>query len=263
MPPATEQPRKRKRGDQAPKIRFLNMSPEQIRRRYKRVKQRQYRKAQQRIKRRRPPSRADSSPTVRSGLKRKNAVRKGRPCCGLRVQNCKCKAPPGMRKSHLNALARRFGRTALSSFRDTTDVSTFQRLMAKRKRSKTLPLGVLLAYAHTHTLCSIKTTYCATSLRGRRSYSRSRGLIGNCYRALSRSLSNQVNDFARRISEAQVFEKYCYRVTSAKRVCYRAATILLSGPSWHANSWARMPCLPLALHFTTIIQAGTFGKHQC
>ena len=150
MPPATEQPRKRKRGDQAPKIRFLNMSTEQTRRRYKKVKQRQYRKAQQRIKRRRPPSRADSSPTVRSGLKRKNAVRKGRPCCGLRVQNCKCKAPPGMRKSHLNALARRFGRTALSSFRDTTDVSTFQRLMAKRKRSKTLPLGVLLAYAHTH-----------------------------------------------------------------------------------------------------------------
>ena len=53
-----------------------------------------------------------------------------------------------MQKSHLNALCRRFAKTALSTVQDTTDVSTFQTLMAKR--CQTLPLQVLLAYAHTH-----------------------------------------------------------------------------------------------------------------
>ena len=82
----------------------------------------------------------------------------------------------------------------------------------------------------THMLCSIKTTCCAASLSRRRSYSSRRGLTGNCYRALSRSLSKQVNDFARRITEAQLFERSGYRVTSEERVCYRA-TMLLSGRS--------------------------------
>ena len=59
-----------------------------------------------------------------------------------------CKPPPGMKKSYLSALSRRFASTALASVQDTTDVSTFQTLMAER--CKTLPLGVLLAYAHTH-----------------------------------------------------------------------------------------------------------------
>ena len=54
-----------------------------------------------------------------------------------------------MKKSYLSALSRRFASTALASVQDTTDVSTFQTLMAER--CKTLPLGVLLAYAHTHT----------------------------------------------------------------------------------------------------------------
>ena len=53
-----------------------------------------------------------------------------------------------MHKSQLNALCRRFQKTALGTVQDTTDVSTFQTLMAKRCR--TLPLRVLLAYAHTH-----------------------------------------------------------------------------------------------------------------
>ena len=51
MLPATEQLKKRKHDSQAAKkstehkkIRFLNMNPNQLKRRYKRVKQRQYRK---------------------------------------------------------------------------------------------------------------------------------------------------------------------------------------------------------------------------
>ena len=64
------------------------------------------------------------------------------------LQYCVCKPPPGMKKSHLTALCRRFAKTTLSSVQDTTDVSTFQTLMAKR--CETVPLRVLLAYAHTH-----------------------------------------------------------------------------------------------------------------
>jgi hypothetical protein len=146
MPPATEQQRKRKHDSQAAKkstqhekIRFLNMNHEQMQRRYKRVKQRQYRKALLQSKPRRTPSKAVAT---------KPTVRKARPCCGLKSQNCKCKPPPGMQKSHLNALGRRFTKTTLSTVQDTTDISTFQTLMAKR--CQTLPLQVLLAYAHTH-----------------------------------------------------------------------------------------------------------------
>ena len=47
----------------------------------------------------------------------------------------------------------------------------------------------------THTLSSIKTTCCAASLSRRRSYSSRRGLTGNCYRALSRSLSKKGQRF--------------------------------------------------------------------
>ena len=124
-----------KKSTEPKKIRFLNMSPTQVRRRYQRVKKRQYRKALLQSKPRRPPSGGHSA-------------RKARPCCGLNSKNCKCKPPPGMQKSHLNALCRRFAKTALSTVQDTTDVSTFQTLMAKR--CQTLPLQVLLAYAHTH-----------------------------------------------------------------------------------------------------------------
>jgi len=53
-----------------------------------------------------------------------------------------------MQKSHLNALKRRFAKTPLCTAQDTTDVSTFQTLMAEH--CQTLPLQVLLAYAHTH-----------------------------------------------------------------------------------------------------------------
>ena len=53
-----------------------------------------------------------------------------------------------MQKLFLKALCRRFAKTALSSVQDTTDVSTFRTLMARR--CQTLPLRQLLAYAHTH-----------------------------------------------------------------------------------------------------------------
>ena len=124
-----------KKSTEPEKIRFLNMSPRQVRRRYQRVKKRQYRKALLQSKPRRLPSGGHSA-------------RKARPCCGLNSKNCKCKPPPGMQKSHLNALCRRFAKTALSTAQDTTDVSTFQTLMAKH--CQTVPLQVLLAYAHTH-----------------------------------------------------------------------------------------------------------------
>ena len=146
MPPATEQQTKRKRDSQAAKnstgnkkLRFLNMNPKQVLRRYKRMKQREYRKALLQSKPRRPPSKATATKPV---------VRKARPCCGYLPPNCVCKPPPGMKKSHLTALCRRFAKTRLSSVQDTTDVSTFQTLMAKR--CETVPLRVLLAYAHTH-----------------------------------------------------------------------------------------------------------------
>ena len=146
MPPATEQQTKRKRDCQAAKnstgnkkVRFLNMNPKQVLRRYKRMKQREYRKALLQSKPRRPPSKAAATKPV---------VRKARPCCGYLPPNCVCKPPPGMKKSHLTALCRRFAKTTLSSVQDTTDVSTFQTLMATR--CETVPLRVLLAYAHTH-----------------------------------------------------------------------------------------------------------------
>ena len=115
------------------------MNPKQMRKRYKRMKQREYEKALLQRMPRRPPTKA---------LGTKPSVRKARPRCGYLASNCVCKAPPGMCKSHLNALCRRFARTALSSVQDTTDVNTFQTLMAKR--CETLPLRQLLAYAHTH-----------------------------------------------------------------------------------------------------------------
>ena len=128
-----------KKSTEPKKIRFLNMSPKQVRRRYHKVKKRQYRKALLQSKPRRPPSKAAATKPV---------VRKARPCCGYLPPNCVCKPPPGMKKSHLTALCRRFAKTTLSSVQDTTDVSTFQTLMATR--CETVPLRVLLAYAHTH-----------------------------------------------------------------------------------------------------------------
>ena len=106
-----------------------------MQRRYQRMKKRQYRKVLLQSKPRHPSTGGHSA-------------RKARPCCGLNGKNCKCKPPPGMQKSHLNDLCQRFVKTELSTAQDTSDVGTFQTLMAKR--CQTLPLQVLLAYAHTH-----------------------------------------------------------------------------------------------------------------
>ena len=227
---ATEQQTKRKRDSQAAKnstgnkkVRFLNMDPKQVHRRYKRMKQREYRKALLQSKPRRPPSKAAATKPV---------VRKARPCCGYLPSNCFCKPPPGMQKSHLTALCRRFTKTALSSVQDTTDVSTFRHSWPCAVRP--YRFGYFWR-TRTHMLCSIKTTCCTASLRRRRSYSGRRGLTGDCYRALSRSLSRKVNDGARRITESQLFERSGCRVTSEKHVCYRA-TMVLSGPFWRADS---------------------------
>ena len=120
-------------------VRFLNMDPKQMRRRYKTSKQRQYREALLQIKPQPPLSKARSkTPTVR----------KARPCCGLLVSNCVCKPHPGIRKLFLKVLCRRFAKIALSSVQDATDVSTLRTLMARR--CQTLPLRQLLANAHTH-----------------------------------------------------------------------------------------------------------------
>ena len=113
-------------------VRFINMNAKQVRRRYKKTKQQEYRKTRLQSK----------------SCRQKGRPRKARPCCGLNSNNCRCKPPPGMRKSYLNDLCRRYSKTALASFQDTTDVSSFQRLMAEHCGQ--LPLGVLLAYAHTH-----------------------------------------------------------------------------------------------------------------
>ena len=95
MPHATEQQTKRKRDSQAAKnstankkLRFLNMHPKQVLRRYKRMKQRKYRKALLQSKPRRPSSKAAATKPV---------VRKARPCCGYLSPNCVCKPPPGMK----------------------------------------------------------------------------------------------------------------------------------------------------------------------
>ena len=136
--PGTKQQRKRKRDNQQGKsstgnktTRFLNMSPKQVKVRYHREKHKEYRKAG------RMKTKTSSS-----------VLRKARPCCGLVSKKCVCTPPVGMRKSELNKLCRRFAKTALCTVQDTTDVSTFQTLMAKR--CEKVPLQVLLAYAHTH-----------------------------------------------------------------------------------------------------------------
>ena len=108
MPPATEQQTKRKRDSQPAKnstgkkkLRFLNMDPKQVLRRYKRMKQRKYRKALLQSKPRRPASKAAAT---------KPRYKKARPCCGYLESNCSCKPPPGMQKSHLTALHGHAGR---------------------------------------------------------------------------------------------------------------------------------------------------------
>ena len=208
-----------KKSTEPKKIRFLNMSPKQVRRRYQTLKQKKYRKASLQSKGRPPPSKA---------TKTKPRTRKARPCCGLNSKNCKCKPPPGMRKCHLHALSRRWVNTALSTVPNTTDVSIFKRLWPSIV--KNYHFGYFW-HTLTHTLCSIKSTCCIASLSIKRSCSNRHGFTGKSYRALSRRRSVRVNDGAHRITEAHIFEKSCYPLTSEKRNYYIATVIMWNGPS--------------------------------
>ena len=124
---ATEQPPMKK-------IRFLNMQPEQVHRRARRIQKRKYR--------------ADADNADAESSVAKQTPKKHRPCCGRRQCNCTCKPPKGMKKNELTSLAKRFVQTALSTVQDTTDVSVWQTHM--QHAAEKLPLRVLLAYAHTH-----------------------------------------------------------------------------------------------------------------
>ena len=237
-----------KKSTEPKKNRFLNMSPEQVRKRYKRVKQRQYRKALLQSK---PGYRPPSG---------EQYARKPRPCCGLNSKNCKCKPPPGMQKSHLNALKRRFAKTPLCTAQDTTDVSTFQTLMAEH--CQTVPLQVLLAYAHTHVV--FNQDHLLRSFIERKAFLfKPPWFDWQLLQSFVQKSKKKVKEFAHRITEAQLLKRSGCRGTLEKRACYRATTMLLSGPSWRADSWARMLCLVPALRSTRRIQAETFGKHQC
>ena len=200
------------------------MNPKQVRKRYKRMKQKEYRKALLQSKLHRPASKADAQ---------KARPRKARPCCGLQTQNCMCKPPPGMKKSYLSALSRRFASTALASVQDTTDVSTFQTLMAER--CKTLPLGVLLAYAHTHVV--FNQSHLLHSFIEQKAFlfkppwfnwQKLQSIVNKAKEAGERTRSSNYR--------STNLKKSCCRVTWEHRVCYRAATILSSEPSWPAGS---------------------------
>ena len=191
-----------------------------MRRRYQRVKKRQYRKALLQSKPRRLPSGGHSA-------------RKARPCCGLNSKNCKCKPPPGVQKSHLNALCRRFTKTALSTVQDTTDVSTFQTLMAKR--CQTLPLQVLLAYAHTHVV--FNQDHLLRSFIERKAFlfkppwfdwQLLQSIVKKSKQERQRNRSSNYRNTALR--------KILLPRHIGKSVCYRATAILLSGPFWGADS---------------------------
>ena len=231
MPPATEQQTKRKRDSQAAKnstgnqqLRFLNMDPKQVLRRYRRMKQREYRKALLQSKPRRPPSKAAATKPV---------VRKARPCFGYLSPNCVCKPPPGMQKSHLTALCRRFAKTTLSSVQDATDVSTFQTLMAKR--CETVPLRVLLAYAHTHVV--FNQDHLLRSFIEKKAFLfRPPWFDWRLLQSIVKKSKQKGQRFRSSNDRSTTLRNILLPSHIEKRVCDRATTMLLSGPSCRANS---------------------------
>ena len=98
--------------------------------------------------RRRTSTRKNGHPRTATKHPTATRSRKDRPCCGRRYDKCTCKAPPGMCMKPLNALAKRFLTTSLSTVQDTTDVSAWQTLM--RDRCETLPTKVILGYGYIH-----------------------------------------------------------------------------------------------------------------
>ena len=114
------------------KLRFLNVAPEQERRRRARVTMARLR-----------AQRGSQTPQ-----KYGRTAHKNRPCCGRRYDLCQCRPPQGLNKKRLNALAKRFLETPLSTVGDTTDVSAWKDLM--EDRSTELPTSALLGYAYVH-----------------------------------------------------------------------------------------------------------------
>ena len=148
-------------------IRFLNMAPEQVQRRYDRDRKRKWRgtvQGAQRCsalehprdrKRKRPGATAhrNKKPPVPgalrcSALEHRTQSFPRRPCCGLPRTKCRCLPPSGLCKRPLNALAKRFLNTPLKTVADTTDVMAFQTLM--RSRCQSLPLSGVLTYCFVH-----------------------------------------------------------------------------------------------------------------
>ena len=148
-------------------LRFLNMAPTQERKRRNRVSQR---KRRLRLRKQKTTQarkgNATKQPTPKK--KKRNAtehpvkkkrkgnatehsverIRNHRPCCGLRGDKCACRAPPGMRGAALTALAKRFVRTPLSTWQDTTDVSGFHNVL--RDRCRNMPTSAVLCYCFVH-----------------------------------------------------------------------------------------------------------------
>ena len=129
-----------------PQLRFLNMQPEQVQRRDERQRKRVYRARTREHEKRRTSQKKDS--VAAEHTHGKKTPRKYRPCCGKQMKNCTCRPPSGMKRKQLTSLAERFAETALSSVRDTTDVSVWQAHM--QPVAEQLPMRVLLAYAHAH-----------------------------------------------------------------------------------------------------------------
>ena len=91
---------------------------------------------------------AEHRKSSRSAAEHPGQPRRPRPCCGLRCDKCTCKPPPGLHQRPLNALAKRYLTTPLSTVGDTTDVSKFRRLM--KERCQSLPIWVVLLYTFVH-----------------------------------------------------------------------------------------------------------------
>ena len=120
-------------------LRFLRTDTKQVKRRANTKRQRAYRQKLAKTKR----------VMLQSGQARQRAgLRQHRPCCGRHAQNCTCKAPKGMNKKPLTALAKRFTETDLCTVSDTTDVGPWQEIM--QDRCKTLPMRVILGYSQIH-----------------------------------------------------------------------------------------------------------------
>ena len=235
------------------------MDSKQVRRRYHTVKKRQYRKALLQSKPRRPPSKAGATAAAT-----KPCVKKARPCCGHLPSNCSCKPPPGMQKSHLTALCRRFAKATLSSVQDTTDVSTFQTLMAKR--CETVPLRVLLAYAHTHVVFNQDHLL--------RSFIEKKAFLFRPPWFDWRLLQSIVKKSKR---TGQLFRSSNYRSTTLQKILLPGHigkvrllqsnddTVERAVLACRLVSEDAMPsaCLAPAWRSTRRIQAGTSGKHQC